>query len=73
MSNTVVIREWECDAFHRRVLELEAQGYVARRDTYTVTPEMNPDTGVIIHLYSIEMIEPLSPTRVDADTTSHAS
>ena len=63
MSNTVVIREWDCDTFHHRVLELEAQGYSARRDTYTVTPEMDPDTGVIIHMYSIEMQEPVSANR----------
>jgi hypothetical protein len=60
MSNKLVIREWDCDRFHRRVLELEAQGYIALLDSYTVTPEMNPDTGVIIHLYSIEMQEPVS-------------
>jgi hypothetical protein len=60
MGNTVVIREWDCDTFHRRVLELEAQGYRAHRDSYAVTPEMNPDTGVIIHLYTIEMQEPVS-------------
>ncbi|HEV2177573.1 MAG TPA: hypothetical protein VGW33_10305 [Terriglobia bacterium] len=59
MSGTVVIREWDCDTFHRRVLELEAQGYVAQRDSYAITPEMNPDTGVVIHLYSIEMQRPV--------------
>jgi hypothetical protein len=58
MSAVVVIREWDCDTFHRRVLELEAQGYVARLESHTITPEMNPDTGEIIHLYSIEMQEP---------------
>jgi hypothetical protein len=63
MSNNVVICEWDCDAFHRRVLELETRGYVALRDTYTVTPEMNPDTGVIIHLYSIEIQEPVTANR----------
>lgn len=60
MSAVVVIREWDCDTFHRRVLELEARGYVARLETHTVTPEMNPETGEIIHLYSIEMQEPAS-------------
>jgi hypothetical protein len=63
MTNTVVIREWDCDTFHRRVLEFEAQGYSARRDSYTVTPEMDPHTGMIIHLYSIEMQESVSANR----------
>ena len=58
MSGTVMIREWDCDAFHRRVLELETQGYIARRDSYSITPEMNPETGIVIHLYSIEMQQP---------------
>jgi hypothetical protein len=53
-----VIRDWDADSFHRRVLELEAKGYVARRETYRITPEVNPETGEIIHLYSIELLRP---------------
>jgi hypothetical protein len=60
MSNVVLVREWDADEFHRRVLELERQGYIARRESYRVIPEMNPDTGEIIHLYSIEMCQPAS-------------
>jgi hypothetical protein len=37
------------------VLELEADGYVARKETYRITPEMDPETGKIIHLHTIEM------------------
>ena len=59
MSTVVMIREWDCDTFHLRVLEFETQGYVAQRDSYTITPEMNPETGEIIHLYSIEMQLPM--------------
>lgn len=55
MNDVVIVREWDADAFHRRVLELEAQGYVSRLDTYDVTPEMNPDTGEVIHLHTIEL------------------
>lgn len=55
MSSVIIVREWDNDGFHKRVLQLEAEGYVARRETYSVTPEMNPETGAIIHLYSIEM------------------
>ena len=51
----LLIREWNAEEFHRRVLELESNGYVARRDTYRITAEMNPDTGEVIHLYTIEM------------------
>ena len=62
MSAVVMIREWDCDTFHDRVLELEAQGYVAQRESYTITPEMNPETGEIIHLYTIEMQLPVPAT-----------
>ena len=62
MSAVVMIREWDCDTFHHRVLELEAQGYVAQRESYTITPEMNPETGEIIHLYTIEMQLPVPTT-----------
>ncbi len=51
----VVVRDWDADVFHRRVLELETQGYTARRETYRIDPEVNPDTGEIVHLHSIEM------------------
>ena len=57
MSEALVIREWDAEAFHRRVLDLEAKGYIARRETYRITPEMNPETGAIIHLYTIEMLQ----------------
>lgn len=51
----IIVREWDNDSFHRRVLELESSGYVARRETYSVTPEQHPDTGYIVHLYCMEM------------------
>jgi hypothetical protein len=54
----LLIREWSAEEFHRRVLQLESSGYVARRDTYRITAEINPETGEIIHLYTIEMTSP---------------
>jgi len=54
-GNAVVVSEWDADAFHRRVSDLELQGYVVRRETYRVTPEMNPETGRIIHLQTVEL------------------
>jgi hypothetical protein len=57
VSNAIVISEWDADAFHRRVMDLELQGYVARRETYRVTPEMNPETGRIIHLHTVELYQ----------------
>ncbi len=51
----VVVREWESDTFHAKVLELEKQGYVARRESYRITAEMNPETGWISHVHSIEL------------------
>jgi hypothetical protein len=55
MQDVILVREWDPDTFHRRVLELEAQGYEACRDTYRISPEMNPETGNIVHLHTIEM------------------
>lgn len=54
-NDLIVVREWDADRFHARVLELEQQGYVARRETYRVTPEMNPETGWITHVHTIEL------------------
>jgi hypothetical protein len=64
MSDVIVVREWDADSFHRRVLELEAKGYVARRETYRITPEVNPATGEIVHLHAIEL---LGPDRADSE------
>ncbi len=58
MQDVILVREWDADQFHARVMELENQGYVARRETYRVTPEMNPETGWITHLHSIELAKP---------------
>jgi hypothetical protein len=57
MTEGIVVREWDSDAFHKRVLELEADGYVARSGSYRITPEMDPETGAIVHLYTVEMVE----------------
>jgi hypothetical protein len=55
VSNVIVVSEWDADAFHRRVTDLEMQGYVVRRETYRVTPDMNPETGRIVHLHAVEL------------------
>ena len=57
MSKVTMVREWDAETFHARVLELEKQGYVARRETYTIRAEMHPETGWIVHLHSIEMVK----------------
>ncbi|MBI4466855.1 MAG: hypothetical protein HY656_05455 [Acidobacteria bacterium] len=58
MSRVVLVQEWDSDAFHRKVAELEAQGYEALRETYRIVAETHPETGVISHLHSIEMRKP---------------
>jgi len=55
VSDAIVVSEWDADAFHRHVSDLELQGYVVRRETYRVTPEMNPETGRIVHLHTVEL------------------
>ncbi|MCI0663760.1 MAG: hypothetical protein L0220_22085 [Acidobacteria bacterium] len=66
-NDVILISEWDSESFHRRVLELEAVGYLARKESYNITPEMNPETGIIIHLHTIEMFKPESD-RVSANT-----
>src|SRR5262245_40905238 len=63
-GNAVVVSEWDADAFHRLVSDLEMQGYVARRETYRVTPEVNPETGRIVHLHTVELYRP-SPDEME--------
>jgi hypothetical protein len=58
MQELIQVREWDADTFHKRVLELEAAGYEVRRDTYRITADMDPETGNIIHLHTIEMVRP---------------
>jgi hypothetical protein len=58
MTDAIVVSEWDSDVFHQKVMELEAQGYMARRDTYRVTAEMNPETGIVSHVYSMELYRP---------------
>ena len=55
MNEAILINEWDSDSFHKQVLDLEAKGYTARRESYRITPVMDPETGEIIHLYGIEM------------------
>lgn len=54
-SETITVREWDAEVFHRRVLELEAQGYTTCLNSYQVLAEMNPETGEIIDLRSVDM------------------
>lgn len=60
MNDPVLVREWSANEFHHRVLELEAQGYTARRETYRITPETNPETGAVSHLHVMELLPPES-------------
>lgn len=55
MSQVTMVREWDADQFHAKVLELEQKGWQARRETYRVTAEMSPETGVVSHVHSIEL------------------
>jgi hypothetical protein len=55
MADTVVVSEWDAERFHERVLELENQGYVARRESYRILAEMNPETGIVSHVHTMEL------------------
>ena len=58
MSEVVEVREWNADSFHKRVLQLESEGFVSRLESYRIVPDMNPETGIIIHLHTMEMYRP---------------
>ena len=57
MENTVLVYEWDSDAFHRRVIELESAGYTSRQESYHISADVNPETGEIVHLHTIEMLK----------------
>jgi hypothetical protein len=57
MDDIVVVREWDADRFHAQVRQWEEQGYVARRETYQIKAEMDPESGNIVHLHTIEMVK----------------
>ncbi len=59
-TKLIVVREFDADLFHKKVMEMEGQGYVANRDTYRISPEMDPETGNIVHLHTIEMTKDAS-------------
>lgn len=58
MSEVVQVREWGVDAFHKKVLQLESEGYVSRLESYRIVPDVNPDTGIVLHLHTMEMYRP---------------
>lgn len=57
-SDLIIVREWDAETFHARVLELERKGWVAQRESYRIQAEMSPEDGHIIHLHSIELSRP---------------
>jgi hypothetical protein len=57
-TETTVVSEWDADRFHQRVIELENSGFVARRESYRIVAEMNPETGLISHVHSMELYRP---------------
>ncbi len=58
MSEVLQVREWGVDAFHKKVLQLESEGFVSRLESYRIVPDMNPDTGIVTHLHTMEMYKP---------------
>lgn len=57
-SEVVLVREFDSDLFHKKVMELESQGYVANRETYRIVADMEPETGKVVHLHTIELRKP---------------
>lgn len=57
-AEVVQVREWGADAFHKKVLQLESEGYVSRLATYRIVADMNPETGLVVHLHTMELRRP---------------
>ena len=57
MSQVTMVREWDADQFHAKVLELEQKGWENRKESYKITAEMNPETGIVSHVHSIELVK----------------
>lgn len=57
-NDVIIVREFDPDLFHARVLELEQKGYIARRDSYRILADMSPEDGRIVHLHMIELSRP---------------
>jgi hypothetical protein len=55
MSQVTMVREWNADDFHAKVLELENKGWQVRQESYRIIPEMNAETGIVSHVHSIEL------------------
>lgn len=72
MTDVLIVSDWDSESFHRRVLEMEAKGYLARNETYRITPEMNPETGLIAHLHTIEMYRRSESGAANADSQNNA-
>jgi len=54
-ETTVTVIEWDPDAFHQRVAYWEALGYKVLLHTYEVKAEIHPETGEVMHQYSIAL------------------
>jgi hypothetical protein len=50
-----MVREWDANQFHAKVLKLEQEGWTARRESYKISAEMDPETGIVSHVHSIEL------------------
>ena len=55
LPSTVFLRECYFDVFNKKLSELEEDGYVSRWETYKITPELHPDTGIEQHVYTMEL------------------
>ncbi len=54
-EKTIGVAECDSDEFHCKVAGWEARGYRPLLDTYKIAPEMDPYTGRIWYLHSIDM------------------
>jgi hypothetical protein len=57
MEELVIVREWDAEQFHAKVHEWEEKGYTARHESYHITAEMDPESGKIVHLHTIELVK----------------
>ena len=73
MEDIVLVHEWDSDAFHRRVIDLQSAGYTSRQESYRIVADVNPETGEILHLHTIEMVHEKSGETESVHTAQGSS
>jgi hypothetical protein len=51
----ITVTEWDPEVFHQQVAQWETLGYKTLMHTYKIKAEIDPETGEVIHQYTISL------------------